>query len=165
MQNLCEGICLFKEITTFSISWKLFKSAIFYHIEIGYKSTINRNNFNTAKCKSERYQGLDFTTVGNSDCVFQKSKCVQEGQIVYKVNKDSSLEDDTKCMCDYTKGYLFITLPTSRCFCTPTVEDCSCFREFCSTGNLHFWGIENNYVVSLSYYLLKRVRLTIKFNF
>ncbi|CAC5377842.1 unnamed protein product [Mytilus coruscus] len=97
---------------------------------VGYRTTINRNNFNTVQCKSERYQIQDFTTVGNSDCIFQKSKCAQEGQVVYKVNNDSSVED-TKCMCDYTKGYSFVTLPISRCFCTPSVEDCSCFREFC----------------------------------
>lgn len=104
-----------------------------YCITIGLKSTINRNNFDTTQCRTERYQIIDYTTVGNSDCVFQKSKCVQEGQITYAIKNESSLED-RKCMCDYTKGYSFINLPKDPCYCSPSVEDCSCYRELCSSG-------------------------------
>ncbi|XP_052091589.1 ankyrin repeat domain-containing protein 12-like isoform X4 [Mytilus californianus] len=99
----------------------------------GHKSTINRNNFDTTKCRPERFQPIDFTTVGNSDCVFQKSKCVQEGQIISSLKNDSSLED-TKCLCDYTKGYSFINVPKDKCYCNPSVDDCSCYREFCPSG-------------------------------
>ncbi|CAC5410957.1 unnamed protein product [Mytilus coruscus] len=100
----------------------------------GVKSTINRNNFDATKCRPERFQPIGFTTVGNSDCVFKKSKCVQEGQIVaHEIKEESSLVD-TKCLCDYTKGYSFINLPKDKCYCSPSVDDCSCFREFCSSG-------------------------------
>ncbi|XP_076092936.1 uncharacterized protein LOC143064177 [Mytilus galloprovincialis] len=100
----------------------------------GYKSTINRNNFDTAKCRPDRFQPIDFTTVGNSDCVFQKFKCAQEGQIAAQEIKKKTSLVDTKCLCDYTKGYSFINLPKDKCYCSPLVDDCSCFREVCPSG-------------------------------
>ncbi|CAG2256187.1 unnamed protein product [Mytilus edulis] len=102
----------------------------------GYKSTINRNNFDTAKCRPDRFQPKDFITVGHSDCVFQKSKCAQEGQIAAHEIKEKTSLLDTKCLCDYTKGYSFINSPKDKCYCSPLVDDCSCFREVCASGKI-----------------------------
>ncbi|XP_063420559.1 uncharacterized protein LOC134705771 [Mytilus trossulus] len=102
----------------------------------GQKTTINRNNFDAAKCKLDRFQPMDFTTVGNSDCVFQKSKCEQEGQIAGHEIKEKTSVLDTNCLCDYTKGYSFINIPRDKCYCSPSVDDCSCFREFCPSGKI-----------------------------
>ncbi|XP_076084515.1 uncharacterized protein LOC143055269 [Mytilus galloprovincialis] len=86
--------------------------------------------FNLAKCNDGRYQPIVFTTHGNSECIYSKSKCADEGQLVFSNDSSSA---DTACRCDYTKGYAFVTRPKNRCFCNPSDEDCSCFRSTCTT--------------------------------
>ncbi|CAG2200452.1 unnamed protein product [Mytilus edulis] len=84
--------------------------------------------FNLAECNTGRYQPIVFTTHGNSECIYSKSKCTDEGQVVFR--NDSSSRD-VACRCDYTKGYAFVTKPKNSCFCKPSEEDCSCFRARC----------------------------------
>ncbi|CAG2249017.1 unnamed protein product [Mytilus edulis] len=86
--------------------------------------------FNLAECNAGRYQPIVFTTHGNSECIYSKSKCADEGQLVFSNDSSSA---DTACRCDYTKGYAFVTRPKNRCFCNPSDEDCSCFRSTCTT--------------------------------
>ncbi|CAG2214547.1 unnamed protein product [Mytilus edulis] len=86
--------------------------------------------FNLAECDTGRYQPIVFTTHGNSECIYSKSKCADEGQLVFSNDSSSA---DTACRCDYTKGYAFVTRPKNRCFCNPSDEDCSCFRSTCTT--------------------------------
>ncbi|VDI83687.1 coiled-coil and C2 domain-containing protein 1 [Mytilus galloprovincialis] len=91
--------------------------------------------FNLAVCDAGRYQPIVFTTHGNSDCIYSKSKCADEGQLVFSNNSSSA---DTACRCDYTQGYAFVTQPKNRCFCNPSDADCSCYRSTCtklSAGN------------------------------
>ncbi|XP_076084462.1 uncharacterized protein LOC143055213 [Mytilus galloprovincialis] len=85
--------------------------------------------FNLAVCDAGRYQPIVFTTDGNSECIYSKSKCADEGQLVFS-NAYSSR--DVTCRCDYTKGYTFVTKPKNSCFCKPSEEDCSCFVVTCS---------------------------------
>ncbi|XP_063405796.1 uncharacterized protein LOC134689755 [Mytilus trossulus] len=85
--------------------------------------------FNLAVCDVARYQPIVFTTHGNSECIYSKSKCADDGQLVF--SNDSSSRDVT-CRCDYTKGYTFVTKPKNSCFCNPSQEDCSCFRVMCT---------------------------------
>lgn len=84
--------------------------------------------FNLAECNTGRYQPIIFTTHGNSRCIFLKSKCDEEGQVVYS---NGSTINDTTCRCDYTQGYAFVSKPKHNCFCNPLKEDCSCFRANC----------------------------------
>ncbi|XP_071141335.1 uncharacterized protein [Mytilus edulis] len=85
--------------------------------------------FNLAECNVRRYQPIVFTTQGNSQCIYRKSKCAEEGQVIF--NNGSSSRDVT-CRCDYTQGYAFVTKPKNSCFCTPSEEDCSCYRSTCT---------------------------------
>lgn len=85
--------------------------------------------FNLAECNDGRYQPVVFTTHGNSECFLIKSKCSEEGQVLYS-NGSSSV--DITCRCDYTQGYAFVSKPKNSCFCLPSEEDCSCFRVNCS---------------------------------
>ncbi|CAC5403711.1 unnamed protein product [Mytilus coruscus] len=85
--------------------------------------------FNLAECNNDTYQPIVFTTHGNSECILLKSNCDEEGQVVY--SNDSSSKDIT-CRCDYTKGYAFVSKPKNSCFCNPSEEDCSCFRDNCN---------------------------------
>ncbi|CAC5383849.1 unnamed protein product [Mytilus coruscus] len=85
--------------------------------------------FNLAECNAGRFQPIVFTTYGNSECIFFKSKCAEEGQVVFS---NGSTSADTACRCDYTKGYAFVTRPKNSCFCKPSEEDCSCFRVTCT---------------------------------
>lgn len=63
-----------------------------------------------------------------SECIYAKSICKGDGQIVYK---DDSTKDDRTCRCDYKKNYSFITTPTNVCYCIPSTEDCSCYTKEC----------------------------------
>lgn len=91
-------------------------------------------NFNKADCSKQRYQPFPFSTEGNSNCVYQKSFCNAEGQIV---NTVGSSINDTTCRCDFLKGYRFVNKPKHNCYCIPSQEDCSCHKLYCSdTGNL-----------------------------
>lgn len=84
--------------------------------------------FNLAECNIGRFQPIVFTTDGNSGCIFQKSKCDEEGQVVFS---NGTSDYDIACRCDYTKGYTFVSNPNNACFCEPFKEDCSCYKENC----------------------------------
>ncbi|CAG2204511.1 unnamed protein product [Mytilus edulis] len=102
-----------------------------YNIRFSFKGSklVFQPLFNLAECNAGRYQPIVFTTHGNSECIFSKSKCADEGQVVFR--NDSSSNDVT-CRCDYTKQYAFVTKPKNRCVCNPSEEDCSCFRVPCT---------------------------------
>ncbi|VDI32310.1 Hypothetical predicted protein, partial [Mytilus galloprovincialis] len=85
--------------------------------------------FNLAECDAERYQPIVFTTHGNSECIYSKSKCADEGQVVYSNGSSSA---DTACSCDHANGYSFVTRPKNSYFCKPSEEDCSCVRTTCT---------------------------------
>ncbi|XP_076084523.1 uncharacterized protein LOC143055275 [Mytilus galloprovincialis] len=85
--------------------------------------------FNLAECDAGRYQPIVFTTHGNSECIYSKSKCADEGQVVYSNGSSSA---DTACSCDHANGYSFVTRPKNSCFCKPSEEDCSCVRVTCT---------------------------------
>lgn len=96
-------------------------------------------SFTRGNCSVNRYQPMIFRTNERmSECVFAKSICNEEGQILYQA--DSSKKDRT-CRCDYAKNYAFIKIPRHFCYCIPSEEDCSCYIRSCpinhtlSTGN------------------------------
>lgn len=84
--------------------------------------------FNKAGCRYSRYQPFPFSTDGNNKCVYQKSFCNEEGQIVYR---EGSTINDTTCGCDSSQGYKFVTTPKHNCYCIPSEEDCSCHKLIC----------------------------------
>ncbi|XP_063419302.1 uncharacterized protein LOC134702146 [Mytilus trossulus] len=84
--------------------------------------------FNKAGCSYKRYQPFPFSTDGNNKCVYQKSFCNGEGQIVHR---EGSMINDTTCGCDPSQGYIFVTTPKHNCYCTPSEEDCSCHKLIC----------------------------------
>lgn len=89
-------------------------------------------------CERSRYQPIQFNTTGNSDCIYQKSVCTDEGLVVHNIGTNSS---DTSCRCDYRKGYTFVKTPKNTCYCLPSVEDCSCFLIRCAkltAGNIGY---------------------------
>ncbi|CAG2247148.1 unnamed protein product [Mytilus edulis] len=92
----------------------------------GRKLVFQSLGFILEKCIFERYQPIAFSSFGNSDCVFRKSTCSEEGQVVCS---DNSLDVDITCRCDYTKGYTFVSKTRNPCYCIPSNEDCSCFRS------------------------------------
>ena len=77
---------------------------------------------NVGDCSNNRYQPLKFTTNGNSDCVFLKSFCEEEGQVIANNGTSST---DRSCRCDYTRGYVYVTPPSDICSCVPSSEDCT----------------------------------------
>ncbi|CAC5403771.1 unnamed protein product [Mytilus coruscus] len=90
---------------------------------------IHAGDFTRGYCAQERFQPFKFWTNGSmSDCIYFKSNCSEEGQIVYK---DNSKKDDSTCRCDYKKNFSFIKTPRHYCYCLPTEEDCSCYIKSC----------------------------------
>ena len=70
--------------------------------------------------------------------MYQKSQCNEEGQIVYS---NVSAIEDRNCTCDYSAGYVFLREPAGKCFCSPSVEDCSCYKKTCTDQSLLNKGI------------------------
>ncbi|CAG2227944.1 unnamed protein product [Mytilus edulis] len=64
----------------------------------------------------------------STNCIFLKSTCNEEGQVIYEKGNRNS---DTTCRCDYTRGYNFLLNLKIHAFCVPSQEDCSCFLKAC----------------------------------
>ncbi|CAC5381696.1 unnamed protein product [Mytilus coruscus] len=82
-------------------------------------------------CSEYKFQPFKFWTNGSSDCVYKKTSCNQEGQMIHN---NGTLQTDRVCRCDYTKNYDFVYKPINGCFCMPSTEDCSCYRKPCPAG-------------------------------
>ncbi|CAG2235183.1 unnamed protein product [Mytilus edulis] len=102
---------------------------IFDFLQPGRKHVL-RGGLDADICSSERYQPwpITFYTNVSTNCIFLKSACNEEGQVVYEYGNRST---DTTCRCDYTSGYDFIVKPRNQCFCVPSKEDCSCYLKMC----------------------------------
>lgn len=96
---------------------------------IGYKFVI-RGSIDGSQCSRNMFQPIKFWTNGSSDCIFEKTLCEEEGQVVFE---NGNPKNDRSCRCDYTKGYAFVKKPNHKCFCEPRTEDCSCHIKKCST--------------------------------
>lgn len=106
---------------------------IFFTI-LGDKTVVNSGNFDTKPCTQDRFQPFSFSTSQGNDCIFKKSICSDDGQIVYGIG---SRRNDRECRCDYTKSFKFLsTSRKHRCSCDPTEEDCSCFMKSCGPGEV-----------------------------
>ncbi|VDI72377.1 Hypothetical predicted protein [Mytilus galloprovincialis] len=102
---------------------------IFDFLQPGRKHVL-RGGLDADICSSERYQPwpILFYTNVSTNCIFRKSACNEEGQVVYD---DGNRSTDITCRCDYTRGYDFVAKPRNRCFCVPSEEDCSCHLKMC----------------------------------
>ncbi|CAC5390359.1 unnamed protein product [Mytilus coruscus] len=94
------------------------------------KKNVLRGGLDADICSSERYQPwpIKFYTNISTNCIFLKSVCNEEGQVVYG---EGNRNTDTTCRCDYTSGYNFLVKPRHICFCVPSEEDCSCYLKTC----------------------------------
>ncbi|CAC5365090.1 unnamed protein product [Mytilus coruscus] len=91
---------------------------------------ILRGDMDVGPCSVDRYQPwpIIYKTNVSSGCIFMKTNCINEGQLVYHPGDTNT---DTTCRCDYTKGYDFLFKPKHPCFCVPRIEDCSCYLKTC----------------------------------
>lgn len=90
-------------------------------------------NLHQTECLPDSYQPFTFTTNGNSECIFAKSNCNDDGQV--KASEGSTVLDRT-CKCDYTRGYSYITRPRNICSCVPSEEDCTCYFSPCNDNTV-----------------------------
>lgn len=80
---------------------------------------------NSEPCRHhDRYQPFPLGSNVSHDCVFQKSTCPEEGQILFH---HGSPKKDLTCRCNFQNGYGFIKEIPSKCDCIPSKEDCSCY--------------------------------------
>ncbi|VDI65032.1 Hypothetical predicted protein [Mytilus galloprovincialis] len=102
---------------------------VFDFLQPGRKHVL-RGGLDADICSSDRYQPwpITFYTNVSTNCIFLKSACHEEGQVVYD---NGNRNTDITCRCDYTRGYDFIVKPRNRCFCVPSEEDCSCYLKTC----------------------------------
>ncbi|CAC5421079.1 unnamed protein product [Mytilus coruscus] len=96
----------------------------------GRKSVL-RGGIDAVLCSLERYQpfSIRFYTNVSTNCIFMKSFCNEEGQVVY--DHGNRITDIT-CRCDYRRDFDFLVKPNNPCFCKPSQEDCSCYFKTCS---------------------------------
>lgn len=90
-------------------------------------------NVDGIECAFDTYQPFTFWTNGSSDCVYKKSLCNGEGQVVHDPGNNVG---DQQCRCDYLQGYNFVIKPKNACTCSPSEEDCSCYKMSCPQGQL-----------------------------
>lgn len=83
-------------------------------------------NLNSEICPEDEFQFGPSWSNEQSKCLFRKSLCNEEGQIIYSHENSSR---DRRCACDHTDGYKLTTHPRNRQYCIPFVEDCSCYRD------------------------------------
>lgn len=102
----------------------------------------NSGNLNSENCPGDEFQFEPSWSNEQSRCLFRKSFCNEEGQIIYS---DENSSRDRRCVCDYTNGYKFTTYPINRNYCVPFEEDCSCYRDIkqedsytTGTSELHY---------------------------
>ncbi|VDI67986.1 titin [Mytilus galloprovincialis] len=102
---------------------------IFDFLQPGRKHVL-RGGLDADICSSERFQPwpITFYTNVSTNCIFLKSKCNEEGQVLYG---NGNRNTDATCRCDYTRGYDFLKKPRNPCFCIPSEEDCSCYLKKC----------------------------------
>lgn len=94
---------------------------------LGLKYVISRT-FRRFPCSTNRFQPITFWSNRSTDCLYLKSPCSETGQLV--LDNTSTIGDST-CRCDYTRHYAFVSPPRNLCFCTPSLEDCSCYIKQC----------------------------------
>lgn len=100
---------------------------VFEFFVVGLKYVIS-GSYRNVKCSQERYQPITFWSTRNTDCLYSKSTCSYTGQIVS--DKMSTIADSS-CRCDYRRNYAFVSQPRNPCYCTPSIEDCSCYIKHC----------------------------------
>jgi hypothetical protein len=83
-------------------------------------------------CRNDRYQPWKFWSYEHNKCVFKKSLCSEEGQLIYS---NGTYMVDRSCHCDYTKGYVFVKPPLHQCYCVPSWEECGCLLKQCPNAN------------------------------
>ncbi|CAC5410613.1 TTN [Mytilus coruscus] len=95
------------------------------------RKAVLRGGIDADICSVERYQPfpIRFYTNASTNCIFLKSVCNEEGQVVYGHGNRNT---DTTCRCDYRRGFDFLVKPNNQCFCKPLQEDCSCYFKTCS---------------------------------
>ncbi|XP_076117035.1 carboxy-terminal kinesin 2-like [Mytilus galloprovincialis] len=90
-------------------------------------------NLRNIDCSPKRYQPFRLWSNVSGECLYKKSLCEGEGQIIIN---NGSLIEERACRCDYRKGYKFIKRPKQNCSCNPSEEDCSCYISECPGGSV-----------------------------
>ncbi|XP_052076731.1 uncharacterized protein LOC127714719 [Mytilus californianus] len=123
--NISEGYhCLFNENTD---EFEEFCDTRSYNDPAGHKLVLV-GDLDRRDCEGTRYQPFSFSTNGMSSCIFEKTYCREEGQVIHT---DGTADSDRQCRCDYTRSYAFIIMPKQSCYCVPSKEDCSCYKKPC----------------------------------
>ncbi|XP_063415854.1 uncharacterized protein LOC134697505 [Mytilus trossulus] len=126
--NISEGYhCLFDENTD---EFEEFCDTRSYNDPAGHKLVIV-GDLDRRDCEGIRYQPFSFSTNGMSACIFEKTYCKEEGQVIHT---EGTADSDRQCRCDYTRSYAFIIKPEQSCYCVPSKEDCSCYKKPCPLG-------------------------------
>ncbi|VDI42110.1 Hypothetical predicted protein [Mytilus galloprovincialis] len=126
--NIPEGYhCLFNENTN---EFGEFCDTRSYNDPAGHKLVLV-GDLDRRDCEGTRYQPFSFSTNGMSSCIFEKTYCREEGQVIHT---EGTADSDRQCRCDYTRSYAFIIKPKQSCYCVPSKEDCSCYKKPCPLG-------------------------------
>ncbi|VDI45275.1 Hypothetical predicted protein [Mytilus galloprovincialis] len=93
---------------------------------------------NSESCRDyARYQPFPLGSNAGSDCVFQKSTCSEEGNILFH---HGSPKKDLSCRCNFQLGYGFVNEIQNKWNCVPSQDDCSCYLKHCLAGHRFISG-------------------------
>ncbi|CAC5426456.1 unnamed protein product [Mytilus coruscus] len=119
----------------------------------GDKTVVNSGNFDTESCLLGRFQPFSFSTSQGNNCIYKKTTCIEEGQLIYS---NGTSVYDRKCRCDYTKNFSFVSIKRlDMCSCDPTTEDCSCYTKLCSIGQILTPGILCMFLIPLIHEIIE----------
>ena len=114
----------------------------YFCLPAGSSTILADTNLSFDSCRNDRYQPRKFWSYEHNKCVYKKSLCSEEGQLIYS---NGTYIVDRSCHCDYTKGYVFVKPPRHQCYCVPSREECGCILKQCpnktyvlSPGNSSF---------------------------
>ena len=98
----------------------------------GFKS-VKSGSRDAEECSNGSFAPLPSWSNASNECIYLKSKCTEEGQVVYD---SESTKTDATCQCDYKSGYKFMVEPAEKVWCRPWTEDCTCYIHKCPEGNI-----------------------------
>lgn len=94
----------------------------------GTYAILNNIYINDEVCIPQQFQPFVILSTDANKCIYTKDLCAEKGQVIFN---NGTASENSRCRCDYRKGYLFVTKPQNICYCDPVQEDCACVLADC----------------------------------
>ncbi|XP_052081118.1 uncharacterized protein LOC127719133 [Mytilus californianus] len=120
--------CLYHEIQQTYVESCIYKPD---SLDPGEQYIISHHPRGVNCINENRFQPFRILLNGGPECVFRRSVCSEEGQIIFN---NGTSKDDRSCRCNFEKGFALNITTKYPCLCIPSEEDCSCYKKHCPIG-------------------------------